>query len=167
MKQWFALYVQPRKEKVVEKGLIKNNFECYLPLKREIHKWSDRRKLVLCPLIPSYIFVKVDSDEMYKTLQITGAVRFIYFNKKPAAIPDNQIEYMKKLIESDREITVSSMSFQKGDKVAIVDGKFKGMEGLIIQEKGKNKRFVIRIENIAMDLNIDISQDEMDNIKKI
>lgn len=81
MKQWFALLVQPRKEKVVEKELLKNGFENYLPCKKELHQWSDRRKLVSVVVIPSYIFVRIDPKEMYNVLILPHTVRFIFFEK--------------------------------------------------------------------------------------
>jgi transcription antitermination factor NusG len=167
MEQWFALYVQPRKEKLVEKELTKHSFINYLPLKREVHKWSDRKKTVMCPLIPSYIFVKVKKEELYNVLQIVGAVRFIYFGKEPAPIPDKQIQDIKTFLENKVNITLEPMSFEKGDKVRIVDGRFKGAEGLIIVGKDNKKRFKIRISNLLMDLDVEFDEKEMENMQKI
>ena len=60
MKNWFALYVQPRKEKVVEKELLRNNYEAFLPIKKCLRQWKDRKKMVEMPLIPSYVFVFIE-----------------------------------------------------------------------------------------------------------
>jgi transcription antitermination factor NusG len=100
-------------------------------------------------------------------LQIVGAVRFIYFGKEPAPIPDKQIQDIKTFLENKVNITLEPMSFEKGDKVRIVDGRFKGAEGLIIVGKDNKKRFKIRISNLLMDLDVEFDEKEMENMQKI
>ncbi|HBN04651.1 MAG TPA: antitermination protein NusG, partial [Bacteroidales bacterium] len=97
MKRWFALYVQPRKEKVVEKELLKIGYEVYLPLKQELRQWKDRKKLIEVPLIPSYVFMNINEREMWDIVRINGCVKFIWFNGKPCPIPDSQIDSIKLL----------------------------------------------------------------------
>ena len=60
-KKWFAIYTKPKAEKKVFDQLVKYNFEAFLPLKKEIHRWKDRLKKVEVPLFNSYVFVKVEA----------------------------------------------------------------------------------------------------------
>lgn len=166
MKQWFALLVKPHKEKVVENNLTKCGFDNYLPLKQEWHKWSDRRKLVSIPLIPSYIFVNIENQQVYDVLSIPNTLRFIYFNKQIATIPDEQIESLKILIENEKELFIQERSFSKGDKVLFVSGKFKGMQGIILEDK-ENRFFIVRLDSIALDIMIKLNTNELTNIEKI
>lgn len=167
MKQWFALLVQPRKEKVVEKELLKNGFENYLPCKKELHQWSDRRKLVSVVVIPSYIFVRIDPKEMYNVLILPHTVRFIFFEKKPAPIPDVQIQSLRILLESQAEVFVQDRNFAVGDKIRFVHGKFTGVEGIILEESNNKHKFIIRLDSIGMDLVANISAEDLVNAEKI
>ena len=167
MKQWFALLVQPRKEKVVEKELLKNGFENYLPCKKELHQWSDRRKLVAVVVIPSYIFVRIDPKEMYNVLALPHTVRFIFFEKKPAPIPDIQIQSMKILLETQEEVFAQNRSFAKGDKIRFVNGKFAGVEGIILKETNNEHRFIIKLDSIGIDLVANIGEEQLVNAEKI
>ncbi|MBT6356477.1 MAG: antitermination protein NusG, partial [Chloroflexi bacterium] len=43
-KQWYAIYVKSRHEKVIFSELRKKGIESSLPLMTTIRQWSDRRK---------------------------------------------------------------------------------------------------------------------------
>ena len=60
--QWVAFYTLPRNEKKIFSKLQEKGYITYLPLKKELHKWHDRKKWVDVPLIPSYIFVKAKKN---------------------------------------------------------------------------------------------------------
>ena len=52
MKNWFAVYVRSRAEKKVAEALLQQGYEFFLPLKKTLRNWSDRKKWVDLPLIP-------------------------------------------------------------------------------------------------------------------
>ena len=57
--RWYAIYVNSRAEKKVEADLTCKGIETFLPLKKSLRKWSDRKKWIDMPLIPGYCFVKI------------------------------------------------------------------------------------------------------------
>ena len=57
---WFVLYTKPRFEKKVEEGLLSLGIEVYCPTRKEIRIWSDRKKRVDVPVLPSMVLVKLD-----------------------------------------------------------------------------------------------------------
>ena len=63
-KLWYALYVITRHEKKIAKSMLEKNIECYIPLIKKMHQWSDRKKLVETPLIPGYAFVLLGNEEI-------------------------------------------------------------------------------------------------------
>lgn len=50
---WYAIYTKSRFEKKVHRDLQQSKFQVFLPLVKEIKKWSDRIKTVSVPLLPS------------------------------------------------------------------------------------------------------------------
>lgn len=165
-KSWYALYVSPRKEKVVEKRLSEEGYEVYLPLRKELHQWKDRKKMVDMPLIPSYIFPHIHKSDIYRIVPMPDCLRFIYFEKEPASIPDCQIESMKILLSSDFEIKVNNvLSLKKGDKVKILEGQFAGACGTI-KNSGNKNTFAVTIDTLSIDLNVTIDS-SMLKVQKI
>ncbi len=149
---WYALYTKSRQEKKVYAELLNAGLTAYLPLETKIRQWSDRKKKVEEPMIRSYVFVQTCEKEYYDVLNIKGAVRYVTFEGKAAAIPDWQIEAMQKMVEYNEPHHYSGELFLKGEKISIQAGPLKGYEGEIVKDnKGKNK-IIIRIENIGYSL---------------
>lgn len=140
--KWYALYTRSRAEKKVFQELTRNGIEAYLPLIKTIKQWSDRKKKVEEPLIRSYVFVKVSEKEYYMVLNTEGAVRYITFEGKAVAIPDKQMESLKKIIGDEIPFELSEQKFSPGDAIIITSGVMAGIEGEIIQHAGSRKMLV-------------------------
>lgn len=167
MKRWFALYVQPRKEKVVEKELLKRGFEVYLPIRTELRKWKDRKKIVEMPLFTSYIFTHIEDNDMWEIVQVSGCIKFIWFNGKPCPIPENQIDSIKMLLEKNIEIEFDNEILpSKGDRIKIIEGGFAGLVG-VIKHKGDKNNFAVRIDSLGVDLTITLNKSNLKVIENI
>ncbi|NSW95791.1 MAG: UpxY family transcription antiterminator [Bacteroidales bacterium] len=153
--KWYAVYTNPRAEKMVRNRLIEAGIEVFLPLQKTYRQWSDRKKLIEKPLLPSYIFVKVTPSLFQKVYQAQGVVRFVSFEGQPASIPQNQIDNLRLLINSDAEIEVTSEHFEKGDNVEVVKGSLAGLTGELIKT-GKHNRVIVRIDRLDQNLVINI-----------
>lgn len=164
MKRWFALYVQPRKEKVVEQELLKRGYEIYLPIKQELRQWKDRKRIIEVPLIPSYVFMNIEEKEVWDIVRINGCVKFIWFNGKPCPIPDDQIDSIKLLLAKNVEIEQTSINPSSGDLVRIIEGDFTGLVGVFLHKKEKNN-FAVRISSLGIDLTITIDESNFELVE--
>ncbi len=152
---WYALYTKSRQEKKVYQLLQEQNIESYLPLEKKIKQWSDRKKKVEEPMIRSYVFVKTSEKEYYDILNTNGAVRYVTFEGKAAAIPDWQIEAMKRINEHHIHHFFTEEKYHQGDQVTISEGPLKGFEGEIIKDPEGKQKVIIRISNIGYSLVIE------------
>ena len=57
--RWYALHTRSRHEKRVAAHLEERGLTAFLPLVREVHVWSDRRKVVEVPVFPGYVFTRI------------------------------------------------------------------------------------------------------------
>jgi transcription antitermination factor NusG len=55
---WYAVQTAYRSEQKVCHALSAKGFETYLPVLREIHQWTDRRKTIHVPAFSGYLFVR-------------------------------------------------------------------------------------------------------------
>ena len=83
--------------------LEQRGIETFLPLISEVHRWSDRRKVVRLPLLSCYAFVHIRllPELWYKVTQTNGVVRFVGSRGEGIPIPDSQIENIRALLSSD------------------------------------------------------------------
>lgn len=160
-KNWYAVYTRPRAEKKLHAQLQDKNITSFLPLRRELKLWSDRKKWVEQPLLPSYLFVQVEGADRFDVLNTPGAVRYISFEGRPAAIPDNQIINLQQLISANpRTVEVDYGFVKRGDRVEVVSGALRGIIGEVVQLNGKF-RILLRFESIQCCIHAEISLTEI------
>ena len=160
---WYAAYTKSRTEKKILERLTENGFEAYLPIQRKRRQWSDRLKWVEEPLIKSYIFIRVNEKQYYDAINIPGLVCYVTFEGKAAVIPDWQIELLKKLLNEGAEMEVSSERFAAGQKIIVVKGTLVGMQGEMVEYRGK-KKVLVRLgstgTNILVTVDLDLIEKE-------
>lgn len=146
---WYAVYTASRAEKRVKERLDQLSIENYLPLRVEYRIWSDRKKKVLAPLIPGYIFVRVTEELFLSVLTTSGVVTFLKEKGRAVAIPDVQIErlrYVENHIEESLEITYDDIP--EGTLVEVVKGNLAGFQGEMIKMQDKYK-LVLRLDKLG------------------
>lgn len=146
---WYALYTKPRNEKKVEEQLHKMGLEVFCPKVTVVKQWSDRKKKVSQPLIPSYVFIKIKEQERDLVFSVSGVVRYLFFLGKPAIIKESEINAMKETLNHDfKEVGV--MDLEKGQKFTIEEGTFKGQEATFLEQKGN--KIILRLESLGIKL---------------
>lgn len=164
--QWYAIYTRANGEKKLLSSLVEKNIECYLPLKKTLKSWSDRKKWVEEPLFRCYIFVKVCYKEFFTALNTPGVVCYVSFGGKAQPIPDAQISNIKRFLDQcDHEVTLTYERIQKGVSVEVLHGSLKGVTGEVINIYGQ-ARLVMRIDSMNCSLYANISKDEVKIIEE-
>jgi transcription antitermination factor NusG len=146
---WYAVYTASRAEKKVKERFDQQSIENYLPLHIAVHRWSDRKKWVETPLIRGYIFVYVTSQQYLQITNTFGVIAFLREGGKPAPIPARQIEALRLMNDgTEGTVEISTENIPKGAYVRVIHGKLTGLEGELVEYKGKNK-VLIRIDHLG------------------
>ena len=155
-KKWYAIFTKSRSEKKVYERFQDNDIEAFLPIVKTVRQWSDRKKTVYLPLIPSYVFVKMDEKYLYDTLKIPGAVGVLKYLRKPAIVREVEIENLRILSNSDEKFEISSdIQLIKGDNVEVTKGPFMGLIA-VCERTGNNYRVIVKIESLGSGFNVNI-----------
>lgn len=135
---WYVLYTKPRNEKKTAKLLEAKDVEVYCPLQEIVKQWSDRKKKISEPVFRSYIFVKLEAYEQEQTavLETPGAVRFLWWQKKPGIVRDEEITEIRNFLERYKGVSLT-VNFAEGDTVTVADGPFREQTGNIVRIKRK------------------------------
>ncbi|MGM9477298.1 UpxY family transcription antiterminator [Pedobacter sp. GSP4] len=154
--RWYPVYTRSRAEKKADDELNRKGISTYLPLKKTVKQWSDRKKIVEEPLIKSYLFVYISAKEYAEVLMTNGIARFVYFSGKVASIPDQQIHDLKLLLATDADLAVIDYDIKTGERVLIKAGPFKGMIAELVSVQNK-QRIILRLQNMGYSININTS----------
>ena len=68
--KWYVLHTKPRSEKKAEEELLSLGIHAYCPTRDEVRHWSDRKKRIEIPLLPSMVLVNIDEKEWEKGINI-------------------------------------------------------------------------------------------------
>ena len=140
MESWHVIYTKPRAEKKVEERLNNFGIKAYCPVKQEIKQWSDRKKKILVPVLPSMVLVNIDEKERNKVFDIPGVVRYMFWLKKHAVVRDSEVDSLKLLLKSNNIIEQNVASYNVGDEIKI--SSLEDQLG-IIKKISKNQIWVV------------------------
>lgn len=156
MSSWYALYTRSRHEKSIKAELERRSVEAFLPMRKIRRRWSDRSVTVEEPLFKSYVFVKIDYlRKKTDVLKIKGAVTFVRTKEKPIPVQEDVIFSLKNITQ--QEIDMDPFPYlDRGDRVLVKSGPFKGVEGYIIRKDGKRCRLVISVAAIQSSISAEI-----------
>jgi len=164
-KKWYAVHTRSRFEQKVYDGIRGKEIEVFLPRIQVMSRRKDRRKKILIPLIPGYIFVRFDLDvETYwKIIKTVGVVRMVGFEGKPIPASEGEISSLMILDGTDR--TVQNRAYMKnGDRVMIMEGPLKGLTGFYVRHKGQSDKVVVSIELLHRSLALEIEDWALEKI---
>ncbi|HUN55847.1 MAG TPA: UpxY family transcription antiterminator [Smithella sp.] len=147
---WYVVHTRSRHEYKVNSRFIQKNLTTFLP---EIESWSrqkDRKKKILTPLFPGYVFIQtslLDNETKLTILKTAGVVCILGKKEKAEAIPvpDNKIDAIRQFVNSKTEIFTIQFP-QLGEPARIIDGPFAGIEGTVVRRNVEKELFVVSIE---------------------
>ena len=160
-RKWFALQTKQRNELLVSKQLEIKEIEFFLPLIEKIRIWSDRKKKIKVPLFSGYVFVHATEKERLHAISNTsGAIKYIFYENRPAVISDREIEIIKNAISDPEKISIEDKKIKKGDMIFVTHGIFKGMKGVVNEFRG-NYKLTVNLEEITFSFSIILNSNEV------
>ncbi len=153
---WRVFYTTPRAEKKCESRLQDSGIEVLLPKRIVIRQWADRKKKIIEPLFPNYIFARVDEALRLRVLQTDGIVRTVSFGSEFAIISEEEIKNLILTQNDPSRLELFGTPLPpKGRKVIIEEGPMKGLRGEIISHRGKT-HVIVSVSSIRQYVRINV-----------
>lgn len=163
-KQWFVLRVTYGRIIKAQTFVEAKGLECYVPLHyKEIWK-QGKRRIIIEPLIPSFLFVhasaeRVDyllQDKSIKPLENRALLSYYYDHTShcensptknpPLVISDAAMDNFIRLISIHNPhiipVTSENIKYKLGDEVVITEGEFKDIRGRVARIAGQQRVLV-------------------------
>lgn len=142
---WFVIYTRPQHEKKIQQELTEKGLRIFLPCVKKLRTWNDRKKFVIVPLFPSYIFIYLESNLDYFTaMEAQGVLFFLRSGKELARIKDEVVNNISMLLDISDDFEVSHCHFSAGQKLMIQDGSFLGQSCEFVEYNG-SLRAIVRV----------------------
>lgn len=135
--KWLVLYTKPNFEIRVSQALNAMGIKAYCPTYKKVVQYSDRKKKVEKPLLPSYVLVHISEAERSKVFNVPGVVRYVFWLGKAAEVRTQEIEALRDSLKGIvQDISIKQLTI--GARYTIPQGPFKGQEGKVVKHL-KNK----------------------------
>ncbi len=156
--RWYACYTRARAEKQVSSLLENRGIANYLPLVPRVRQWKDRKKVVEWPLFPSYVFGRFTLREVHRVLSTPGIATIVRTRGFPSPIPDEELANVRRFVQGAAQLGVEpelSPMIREGQWVRITDGPLRGVEGRVIECRGR-KRVLVGLAAVGQGLQVDV-----------
>jgi transcriptional antiterminator RfaH len=131
-KKWFVLCTKTRNELKVTERLTGIGVEVYTPTRIEIKQWSDRKKKVLMPLLPSMVLVSLQEKQVDQVFEVPGVVRYLFEHGKRASVSNEEVLAMKFYLENSYQAPTKGLAVGDTVKVPLLE-----QEATLLSIKGK------------------------------
>ena len=173
-KQWYVVstysgHEESVKEKLEMKtesmGLQDHIFRVIIPETTEIEVKDGVKKEKKKKMFPSYVLVEmIMSDEAWyivrNTPGVTGFLGSSGKGAKPTPLPPQEIDHILVTMGMSRMDIESEMAV--GDKVAVVDGPFKGMEGTVNNIDLENNKVNVLIDLFGQETSVEVELTQLE-----
>ena len=164
--QWVVVKTNPRAEKKVNERLTEAGFTTFLPLITVLKVWSDRKKKVEQPLIPSTLFVYTTSKLVKDVYCVIGVHSILKFLGKPAIVQGHEIKNLQILLNQKEAGSVEVVDrYKKGELVNVVRGPFQGLIANVMTTSS-NFRLIVEIESLGSGFVVNVPKSYVEKCTK-
>ena len=167
-KQWYVVNTYSGHESKVKQnlemrtesmGFQDNIFRIIIPETKEVEYKDGVKKEKTKKMFPGYILVEmIMSDEAWyivrNTPGVTGFIGSSGKGAKPTPLLPQEIDRILANMGMSRLDT--DVELNKGDKVSVIDGPFKGMEGTIDNVDKENNRLNVLIDLFGQETPVEV-----------
>ncbi|MBL6873569.1 MAG: UpxY family transcription antiterminator [Flavobacteriales bacterium] len=150
--KWFVIYTKPRHELKVNDRLNSMGIKSYCPTVVKVSQWSDRKKKIKTPALPSILFVNIQEANRNLVFDCPGVVRYMFFDKKIVSVPQKEIDTIKSHLEGKNCVSVNTSLTNVGDSISLE--QFNNESGEII--KVSSNRIWVKLSSLNMIIILDI-----------
>jgi transcription antitermination factor NusG len=134
---WFAVQVWARREFLCANQLRSRGYEVFLPHYKESRRWSDRIKVVECPLFAGYVFCRTPHNVAGSIITTPGVIRIIGDGRRPVAVAREEILAIRCLVDAGMAAQPLP-GLHVGQRVRVLDGPLRDVEGVILRIKNRH-----------------------------
>ena len=134
---WYVIHTKPKGEKKAEEQLLSLGINAYCPTRDEIRIWSDRKKRIQVPVLPSMVLVNIEDKDINKVFESSSVVRYMFWLGKRALVRQSEVDLLKKYLNGDFNLINSQLSNIKvGDNFRL--SSFNNERGIVNRISNNN-----------------------------
>jgi transcription termination/antitermination protein NusG len=121
-------------------------------------------------LFPGYVFMQseaiLEERQAYWSIRRTeGFIRFLLESKAPSPLPENDLVLLRSFISFGNCADISKVTFDENDRIVVLEGPLKGLEGRILKVDRRKRRARVRLDMYESSFPIDLGFEVVERVK--
>ena len=156
-RKWYVALVNNNTEKSVQQKLSSQGYETYVAKQSVIRIWKNGKKATVDKVVlPLTVFIRCTEQERRQIVtlpyinrfMVNKASRTVSGQSRPlATVSDSEIELLRFMLgQSDIPITFEEVPFKVHDRVMIIRGHLKGIEGEVLRTRDDKSEVIVRVD---------------------
>lgn len=152
--RWWVAHTKARFEKALAWDLLRRGIGYFLPLMETARISGGRKRRLLLPLFPSYVFICGTAEDRSTAMRTDRICQTLEVVDQEGLI--TELAAIEKVL---REASLDPYPHPPlGQHCRITDGAFKGVEGIVVRNHGAT-RIVLKVSVIALGASLEIDSD--------
>lgn len=141
---WYLVHCKPKQESRAQENLTNQSINSFLPVVSVEKIVRGKRQKVEEVMFPGYLFVELlVTGEYWAKIRSTRGIRdFVRFGGTPAKISKKLLEQLR-VVDNNFVTNVAPETPKTGDRVRIMSGPFKDLEGVFQMPDGEQRSIVL------------------------
>lgn len=142
---WYLVYCKPRQESVARENLLRQGYETYLPVMRDVRRRQGKRVSLISPMFPRYLFVHLNcqTDNWAPIRSTLGVISIVRFGRAAARVPDDLVTLLRSREDFQGIQILPIEEYKPGSRVRITQGGFAGYEGIFQAASSRDRVTVL------------------------
>ena len=152
---WYALRVTYGREKKAYDYMVEKQVEAFYPTIKTVKEVNGKQQTIEESRIPNMFFARGTEEDIKSFVYDNVNLPFLRFyykhthigsrvDKSPMIVPDSQIKTLQIICDADANDNVLVLQeevkkFKEGQRVQVIEGVFKGVEGFVARFKGQQR----------------------------
>jgi transcription antitermination factor NusG len=158
--RWWVGHTRARFEKAFSRDLLGRGIGYFLPMVKRVRIVGKRKRPVLLPLFPSYVFFCGDQQTRRTAMET---------HRLCQAIPvTDQEQLMQECAAIEQALAAGAemnpcRSFAVGQRFRVTAGPFQGIEGTMVRHDGR-ARIALEISTLGMGASLEVDMDLLEPV---
>jgi transcription antitermination factor NusG len=153
--RWWVAHTKARNEKAFAWELCRRGTGYFLPMVERVTMSGGRKRHVLMPLFPSYVFFCGSEDDRYEALKTNRLCQTLEVRYQEELVAE--LSVIEQALSGKAELDLYPFAVE-GQRCRIVKGPFQGLEGVVVRRK-EVARLVLEVGILGQGASLEIDAD--------
>ena len=138
--------------KKLKRNFLSLGINAYCPTRSEIRFWSDRKKRIEVPVLPSMVLVNINDKDINKVFDCSSVIRYMFWLGKRAVVRQSEVEILKKYLNGNISFINSKLlNIKVGDNFSV--SSFNNERGIVNRISNNNIWIYLKSIGYSIKLN--------------